>query len=451
MSHTLIFDIGKTNKKAFLFDKDYQEVYKTYVQIEERQDEDGFPCGDLAAIQNWVRETIRAIFQSGKYEVNAINFSTYGASFVHVDKNGKPLTPIYNYLKPIPEGVLQSFYKKYGDELTIARETASPPLAMLNSGLQLYWLKETQPKLFKKIRWSLHLPQYLSYMLTGIPVSEYTSIGCHTALWDFSKKDYHHWVYQERIDALFPPIVPTSTSINITLENRRVKTGVGIHDSSAALLPYIRADKKPFLLVSTGTWSISINPINKQLLSDEDLNNDCLNFLSIDGNPVKAARLFLGQEYKEQVRQLQLYFQQSGNAHQTIRFDEAIFNKIIKNKKRLFALRYLKSPWKQPIESQLHNFDNFKEAYHQLVVELSDLQIESAKRALGETAIKKIYIDGGFADNKVYVAALKYYFENIKLRTTQSPLGAALGAAMVISNDQVNKEFLKKNYALKKV
>ena len=59
---------------------------------------------------------------------------------------------------------------------------------MLNSGLQLYWLKKTKPEVFKKIKYSLHLPQYLSYIFTGIPLSEYTSIGCHTALWDYEKK-----------------------------------------------------------------------------------------------------------------------------------------------------------------------------------------------------------------------------------------------------------------------
>ncbi|MEL6945669.1 MAG: hypothetical protein AAFO82_23685, partial [Bacteroidota bacterium] len=76
----LIFDIGKTNKKAFLFDKDYREVSKTYVRFEELKDEDGFPCDDLAAIETWIKETTYRIIKKGKHEVKSINFSTYGVS-----------------------------------------------------------------------------------------------------------------------------------------------------------------------------------------------------------------------------------------------------------------------------------------------------------------------------------------------------------------------------------
>ena len=447
MQYTLIFDIGKTNKKAFLFDRNYQEVKKVYTRFEEQQDEDGFPYDDLQAIQDWIQTTIESIFKEDNYDIEAINFSTYGASFVHLDRQGKPLTPLYNYLKPIPKKILNQFYKKYGKELKIAQETASPPLAMLNSGLQLYWLKYTQPKLFKKIRWSLHFPQYLSYLLTGIPVSDYTSIGCHTALWDFSKKDYHDWVYAEGIDRILPPIVPTDTSVNTTIFNKKIKIGIGIHDSSAALLPYIRADKKPFLLISTGTWSISLNPFNKDLLTDEELAKDCLNFMRTNGQPVKAARLFLGAEYKIRVEQLQAFFEEQKGAHKKVIFNE----KWQPKKGNYFKFEHLKTPWKQPKKSQFKQFKNFTNAYHQLMWELVQLQISAAQLAIGKVPISKIYIDGGFADNQVFVNLLKQAFPNNKIRTTQSPLGSALGATIVIGEHEIKKKFLKKNYALKKI
>lgn len=451
MAQTLIFDIGKTNKKAFLFDDNYQEVKKVYTRFEEQQDEAGFPCDDLQAIQDWIQATIHSVFKADKYDIQAINFSTYGASFVHIDRNGKPLTPLYNYLKPIPKKVINQFYKKYGDELKIAQETASPPLAMLNSGLQLYWLKYAQPEIFKKIRWSLHFPQYLSYLLTGIPISDYTSIGCHTALWDFSQKAYHNWVYAEGIDQILPPIIPTDTSINTTIFGKKVKIGVGIHDSSSALLPYIRADKKPFLLISTGTWSISLNPFNKDLLTNEELEKDCLNFMRTNGQPVKAARLFLGAEYKLQVEALQAFFGEKKGAHKKVCFDKEWYQEALTNKKGKFKYKYLKTPWKQPKKSQLKNFKHFTEAYHQLMWEMVQLQINAATLAIGKTPISKIYIDGGFADNQVFVNSLKHAFKDKKIRTTQSPLGSALGAAVVIADDKIKKRFLKENYALKKI
>ena len=82
--------------------------------------------------------------------------------------------------------------------------------------------------------------------------------------------------------------------------------------------------------------------------------------------------------------------------------------------------------------------------------ELTQLQTSKVQLALGDSEIRKIYIDGGFADNQVYVAMLAEKFAEAKIRTTESPLGSALGAAMVISDEAIGKKFLKRNYALKK-
>ncbi|MEI9908231.1 MAG: hypothetical protein WDO71_00270 [Bacteroidota bacterium] len=40
----------------------------------------------------------------------------------------------------------------------------------------------------KKIKYALHLPQYLSYILSGKLNTDITSIGCHTHLWYFQKQ-----------------------------------------------------------------------------------------------------------------------------------------------------------------------------------------------------------------------------------------------------------------------
>lgn len=452
MPHTLIFDIGKTNKKAFVFDEDYQEISKEYTHFPEKTDEDGFPCDDLVAIQSWMQDTLHSVFKKKEFDITAINFSTYGASLVHLDAQGKVLTPLYNYLKPLPEDAGTEFYASYGPIPQLARETASPALdGLLNSGLQLYWLKKKRPHIFKRIRWSLHFPQYLSYLLTGIPLSEYTSIGCHTMLWDFTQNDYHNWVSQEEITKILPPIVPTNTSINTRILGKKVRVGIGIHDSSAALLPYLRADKKPFLLISTGTWSIALNPFSQDDLSREDLEQDCLNFLRIDGQVTRAARLFLGKEYSEQAKALCRHFGLPENAHQTIPFNAELFQPQKENSKKYFRFEHLNLPHPQPERNHPEEFATFEMAYHQLMRELVEVQVQAAQRAKGNTDINKLYIDGGFTDNDLFVNMLSHYLPEVKLRTTKSPLGSALGAALVIADKGINKKFLKKHYAMKKI
>nr|WP_298999918.1 FGGY family carbohydrate kinase [uncultured Allomuricauda sp.] len=448
---TAIFDIGKTNKKFFLFDRNYKEVHKEYKRLDEIEDEDGFPTEDLSALQMWLKQCFDRILGAKDFNVTGINFSTYGASLVHLDKHGKILTPLYNYLKPIPIDILKEFYAKHGGEDIIAAETASPQSGMLNSGLQLFWLKQTKPEIFQKIRYSLHLPQYLSYLFTGIPVSDYTSIGCHTNLWDYSTQDYHEWVYSEGLEGVLPPVVSTKTSINLYHKGKPLKIGVGIHDSSAALLPYLLGEHKPFLLLSTGTWSVAMNPFTEDPLTADDIENNCLNYMRIDGNPVRASRFFMGNEYNLQVKKLTEYFNKTKGYHRGMKFDLSIYQKLRANTIPHFKFESIQLKHERAEKTDLNVFDNFEEGYHQLMFELLQLQYQTIERTIGNTPIKKIYIDGGFTDNDIFVKLIANHFTRYKVRTTQSPLGSALGAAMVMGNEKLDKRFFKEHYRMKKL
>ncbi|MFT6810261.1 MAG: L-fuculokinase [Saprospiraceae bacterium] len=450
MSHTLIFDIGKTNKKCFVFDEDYKEVWKEYIRIDEIVDEDGDPCDDLQAIEEWVKSTFNKVLDSNDFVIKGVNFSTYGASFVHLDKNGQPVTALYNYLKPFPKELLDQFYEKYGSEISLAKETASPPLEMLNSGLQLYYLKYAKPELYNRIHRSLHLPQYLSFLFTGVAVSEFTSIGCHTMLWDYSTGDYHQWVYAEGIDSILAPIVSKKPYLKQKKNGVNLKYGIGIHDSSAALIPYLKAQKKPFLLISTGTWSISLNPFSKELLSEADLRNDALNFMQLNGDTVKASRLFLGNEYKIQVEFLREDYGKEEGYHRQMKFSPTLYSDLSKDSKICYNFSSINIERNEPEQTNLIDFGSYEEAYHKLMIELVALQTESAKRAIGNTQIDKIFIDGGFAANDIFVKLIGFHFKDCKIRTTLTPLGSALGAALVLSNKKVKRKFLKKHYALQK-
>lgn len=445
---TAVFDIGKTNKKFFLFNEDFQQVHKEYIHFDEIIDEDGFPTENLPALQKWLKDVFSTILKAEKFDVVAINFSTYGASFVHIDENGEPLTPLYNYIKPIDPQLIDDFFSKYGPKEEFLKQTGCSDLSMLNSGIQLYWLKYRKPEIFKKIKYSLHLPQYLSYVFTGIPISEYTSIGCHTALWNYDKKDYHDWVYTEGLHKILPLIVSTETSINMNYNGKRIKIGVGIHDSSAALLPYVRSIKKKFALVSTGTWSIVFNPFTKKPIADTTADENTINYMRINGKPVKATRLFLGNEYKIQVKKLDKHFGVSEEYHRNVSFDYEVFFEIMKDFQPCFKWESIKVP-NMPKKTNI-TYNKFEHGYHQLMIELVTLELESIKKCIGTDVIKRLYIDGGFSNNDLYIKLLSHYFRGMKLRTTDASLGSALGAAISISDKKLNSKFLKESYSLKK-
>lgn len=426
-----VFDIGKSNKKCFLFDEHYEEVHRVYTSFDKLEDEDGFPCDDIAGIERWMKATLGELME--QFEIESLNFSGYGASFVHIGNDGKAVA-VYDYLKPIPEEMIDEFYSKYGGKSAFCQLTASPPLAMLNSGLQLYWLKYAKNKVYQKVKWSLHLPQYLSYCFTGKAFSDYTSIGCHTGLWDYTKQDYHRWVYAEGIDRILAPIVSTDTSFEYHFKGKTLKVGVGIHDSSSALLPYLKKTSATFLLLSTGTWSIALNPFNQEALTTEELNKDCLQFLRIDGKMVKASRLFLGNEYSIWVKKMASHFHKESDAHKSIRVNLEIIPKLKEYPKHCFKWESLGTayPSSNIPDTDLDQFPSFEFAYHKLMQELTELQIEAMLLAIGTTKINQVFIDGGFVASELFLYFLEQAMPNIRFIKAENPLGSALGAAMVM-------------------
>ncbi len=445
---TAIFDIGKTNKKFFLLDADYLEVYREYIQIQEIEDEDGYPCENLQALVYWMKNVFGKMLQSAEFEVCSLNFSCYGASLVHLGEDGEALTPLYNYLKPIPEEVQKAFYTVYGPEDEFSRATGSLKMGMLNSGMQLFWLKHGKPKIFKKIKYTLHLPQYLSYVFTGMPVSEHTSIGCHTLLWDYDRNNYHPWVFNEQLDILFPPIVSTNTTFNTIHNGNTVQVGVGIHDSSAALLPYIKGTKKPFLLLSTGTWSITINPLANTSLTFSEIKDNCQLNMQGDGSPVKVARLFLGNEHAVQVKKLAVHYRVPADYHRSLIFDPEVFHEVCNDDKPKFEGARIVGG--QGVNSTGIADDSFEKAYHRLVYELVLLQVASIQAAKGDQNIDRLYVDGGFADNGVFMHILSHCLNGMACYASKASLGSALGAAVAIGNKTFGPKFLKRNYGLKK-
>src|SRR5688572_14636075 len=162
-----IFDVGKTNKKLFLFDESYQIVFENSVHFAEIVDEEGDPCEDIQSLQKFIRAGLKSVLESKDFKVRAVNCSAYGASFVYIDESGQNIGYLHNYLKPYPAQLQRRFYDTYGGEKLFSFQTASPVLGSLNSGMQLYRIKHEKPEFFHRIKYALHLPQYLSYLLSG--------------------------------------------------------------------------------------------------------------------------------------------------------------------------------------------------------------------------------------------------------------------------------------------
>ena len=430
----LIFDVGKTNKKVLLFNRNLKVVLEEEDRFEEVVDDEGFPCDDAQKLEQWIKETIRKYLSLNDYQVKGINITTYGATLVYLDKDGKRLTPIYNYLKPLPEQVIEGFYERHGGLTEFSRKTASPELGMLNSGLQLLWLKRIKPEVFKRIDRIMHLPQYLAYLVHSQVVSEHTSIGCHTGMWDFERMEYHAWIKEEGIS--LPDPVPVSETFPMALGGRSTEVGIGIHDSSASLAPYILADREPFVLISTGTWCISMNPFNQEPLSTEELREDCLCFLGVHGKAVKSSRFFLGRIHDLNVERLQEYFFTNEEAYKAVDPGIGLISQLWESGEegQLFFRKGIPEAWVD-LGVDYRQFGSFEEAYTRLMVDLSRLAVHSIELILGEKdRTKDLYVCGGFAKNPIFSTILALTFPDKQIFTTEMDNASALGAALVIAD-----------------
>lgn len=422
-----VFDVGKTNKKLFLFDEQYRVVFERSARFIETVDEDGDPCENLDSLRLSIFDSLREVFANEKFELRAINFASYGASLVYIDEKGTPLTSLQNYLKSYPQELKRAFYQKYGGEKVFAAKTASPVLDSLNSGMQLYRLKKEKPQIFERVKYALHLPQYLSFLLSGKAYADKTSLGCHTNFWDFENDDYHQWVSKEAILEKMAPIMPSDHVSPATFPGSSYNVGVGLHDSSAALIPYLKSFKEPFILLSTGTWCISLNPFNQRALTSEELSQDVLCYMQYEGKAVKASRLFSGFAYEQQIKRIANHF-----GCDVLRFRNADYHQD--RVKPLGTVNVKTENWRSlPFaERDLGDFKDEMAAYDQLMLDLVIQQYHSTKLVLDGSSAKRIFVDGGFSKNAVFMNLLAAMFPNYEVYAAHMPQATAIGAALVI-------------------
>jgi L-fuculokinase len=293
--HTLILDIGKTNAKLLLINA-AGEVLASRTQANKPVlGADYWELG-TAALEAWLLRTIPMLPE--RQQIDRINISTHGAAFCAIDDQGLVLPPIdYEW-----DGYGE--YREAFHRLTDGFEiTGSPnsPLG-LNAGLQLFWLKQTQPAAWQRIRHWLPYPQFWAWWFCGVAASEVSSLGCHTHLWSPAREQMAPWTHTEGIASLFPPVRkawealgPLKPALASRLQlPTDCKVHVGMHDSNACLARHLRSVPGS-VVVSTGTWCVVMAP--GAALGAIDTDRDQLVNVSVEGMPVPTGRFMGGRMF----------------------------------------------------------------------------------------------------------------------------------------------------------
>jgi sugar (pentulose or hexulose) kinase len=213
----------------------------------------------------------------------------------------------------------------------------------------------------------------------------------------------------------------------VCLKGNKCLIGAGLHDSSAALIPYLVSFQDPFLLISSGTWCISLNPFNHSLLSNEELQKDCLCYIDFKGNPVKASRLFAGHMHNNQSERIAGHFHVSPAFYQDLAFDDDMARELKEGNHETASLHHCAFE-----KIDLAGFSSPKAAYHRLMLDLVDQQRLSTQLVLEGNKSKRIFVDGGFSNNEIYMNLLSAAFPKQEIYAASIPQASALGAALAV-------------------
>lgn len=426
-----VFDIGKTNKKIFLFDKDFNVVFRESIRFDEIKDEDDYPCDDIDSIEYWIRNEIKKIREIGQFKIKAINFSTHGATIVFLNKKGQRIAPIYNYLKPLDIRDFEFLYESNEGVEEFSRKTASPAYGMLNVGIQMLFIKYKKPDLWNQVQTILHYPQYLSYLFTNKITADYTSIGAHTALWNYDTMQYHDWLKKENIHLPKPTNGKQAKVTNIN--NELIAVGSGLHDSSSSIIPLLEKEKdNKFVLLSTGTWIIAMNPFSSEVLTQHQLKNNCLCFLTPEKQQVKSSMQFLGKIHEVYLEIFADYFQTHLDTHLDLELNISLCERLTSENKRIFLEEGIDTDFTGKPEL-IKNFYTYEEAYYQLIFEICKKVVLGIELIMDKDIdIPNIYISGGFIKNDVFIKFLELFKKDVKIKISDAKNESALGAALLM-------------------
>jgi len=451
-----VIDIGMTNKKIALYDQSLNQLDAHYKNFDPLI-VDSLECHNLEEMENWFIEELK--YFAGKYPVKAVSISTHGATFVCTGKDGKAAVPCVYYTHE-PSNISDEdfhgeFYKRFGKKEELQSRTGTPAFkAMINPAKGIYFIQKKYPDEFKNVTSVIPYPQYWGFRFTGNIAAETTYLGNHTYLWDQTDSRYSGVAHNLGIASLMPEKIckPWDVLGKITEDLAR-KTSLskdtivtmGIHDSNSALLPHFaKKGTRGFILNSTGTWCVIMNPVEKYEFKPDELGKVVFFNISANGTPLKTAIFLGGLEFETWSQLFSSHHKRSDNPE----WNENLYRSILKEKK-LFLLPELTQGSGQFPDSRARItengrnyyfdsletaqkppcFSDYEKLFASLRISLVMQTITALKRAGLDDACE-IFTEGGFRKDESYSRLLSSALAN-KVFLTDISEASALGAAMI--------------------
>lgn len=209
MEFFLGIDMGTSYFKAGIFDEvgNLKGLGRRFV---EKETGDGSRCelsvtGFWNTLHDCIEEAIRTA-DILPQEIKAVSYSSQANSFILLDKNNQPLTPLILWPDKRARELdftLLNFFEE-GEFITKTGLGIHPNSEFMTA--KLSWVQIKQPELWKKVKSILSISDYLTFGLTGLKVSDMSTLSL-TGLFDIQE----HRLWKKAMESLnlspdlFPP------------------------------------------------------------------------------------------------------------------------------------------------------------------------------------------------------------------------------------------------------
>jgi sugar (pentulose or hexulose) kinase len=444
-----VIDIGMTNKKIAIYDNNLNQidaVYRTFDPLMVN----GLQTHNLDVMELWFICELKNFAQ--KYPVKVISVTAHGATFVCAGKDGKAALPCVYYTHEPGEDFHDEFYDLFGNPDHLQQRTGTPSFkALINPAKGLYFIQKYYKDKFSDVCAILPYPQYWGFRFTGKTGGEGTYMGNHTYLWDYMDNCLSSVAEKMGIKNLLPDKLHNSwDTLGCVSSDFAAQTGLdedtivtmGIHDSNSAMLPHFaKKGEKGFVLNSTGTWCVIMNPVEQYGYSGDEIGKVVLFNISAFGTPIKTAIFLGGLEFET----WSSVFLKKHSKNNPPAWNEELYRSILKDKNIFLLPELTKGSGQFPhskarINEDGKNYffddiegcpclDDFEKSFAVLRISL----VMQTMTAMERTGIKNgqdIYTEGGFRRDDSYNKLLAAAFPFNKVFLTNILEATALGAAI---------------------
>jgi rhamnulokinase len=229
---------------------------------------------DVLGLYQNIEHSLHSLGQTGR-PFASIGIDTWGCDFALLDRQGKLVANPYCYRDRHTEGMYAEAFRRVSKEDIFT--TTGLQFMELNTLFQLLAMHVHDDPALRSAHTFVHLPDLLSYWLTGVIASEYTNASTSQLLGAASRDWAYNLIQKLGLpEEIFPPIVQPGEQLGPLLPELALKTGLGpvlviataSHDTAAAIVATPTAGG-PYAYLSSGTWGLLGQEIDQPLLTPD--------------------------------------------------------------------------------------------------------------------------------------------------------------------------------------